>query len=143
MLNPNEYQSFVGNWTPEDRPLCAALQSAGDWDKVMHPAATMNSHAFAPPAEVWQGHAVLLLARVVNAGDTSHVFSVSKLSTEQNALVVDYAFASTPAASSTEKYYFALEVAKPLAATIRFREGGNVVCEVAPGGVSPAPEPVN
>ena len=43
---------------------------------------------------------------------------------------------------SAEDYgKFALEVAKPLPQTIRFRQDGAVVCEVAPGGVSPAVAP--
>ena len=138
LLNPSDYHSFVGNWMPDDHPLCAAFQSRADWDKVMHPAAVMGQNTFAPPGPIWNDHAVLLLAREVNAGDPSHVFAVSNVSMEQNALVVDYTFAPTPQSTSTQKVYFAVVVPKPLPQMIRFRQDGNVVCEVAPGGVSPA-----
>ena len=52
LLDPDAYQSFVGNWSPDTAPLCAAIGSADQWDHVLHPAATMGAHRpFAPPVK--------------------------------------------------------------------------------------------
>ena len=131
VLSPNDYQSFVANWTPQERPFCAAFESGSDWTAVMHPAPTQMSRSFAPPDEFWRAHAVLLLARVVNSGDASHVFRVNRVERGLHAIDVDYTFTPTPAATSTMKWYLAIEVAKPLPRTIRFREAGQVTCEIS------------
>src|SRR5262245_4629000 len=76
-LDPGAFQSFVRNWEPPSRPLCAALQSAKDWDAVMAPAPVMGaSKPFAPPGDLWGRSAVLMLARVVDAGDTAKIFEL-------------------------------------------------------------------
>lgn len=129
LLDPDAYQSFVGNWTPDTAPLCAAIGSADQWDHVLHPAATMGSHKpFAPPADFWKGHVVLLFARVVNAGDLSKVFQVDDVLRRKDTTDVTLRFKPTPAASSNEKAYFAVAVDKPIPARVRFIQDGSIVC---------------
>lgn len=130
VLNPSDYQSFVANWSPETRPYCAAFESNADWTAVMHPAATQTPHAFAPPDEIWREHAVLILAQIVNAGETAHVFRIDRVTRSSHAIDIDYTFTPNPPATSTMKSYFAIEVAKPLPRTIRFHEAGALTCEV-------------
>ena len=74
---------------------------------------------------------MLLLARIVNSGDASHVFRVNRVERSLHAIDVDYTFTPTPAATSTMKWYLAIEVAKPLPRTLRFREAGQVTCEIS------------
>ncbi|HEY5210859.1 MAG TPA: hypothetical protein VIJ42_15580 [Stellaceae bacterium] len=132
-LDPHRYQSFVANWTPEDRPFCAVLRSAADWNRVLKPAPTMGgTRPFAPPAAFWRKHAILLLARILGAGDTATVFQVERVARDPGALRLDYRFAPTPPASSTMKWYLAVAVAKPLPPVARFREDGKIVCTVTP-----------
>ena len=129
LLDPRDYQSFVGNWTPENAPLCAAIGSADQWDRVLHPAATMGAHKpFAPPADFWNGHVVLLFARVVNAGDPSKVFQVDGVLRRMDTIDVTLRFKPTPPASSKAKSYFAVAVDRPIPARVRFIQDGNIVC---------------
>jgi len=133
ILSPGAYQSFVGNWVPAGAPLCAALRSQADWDGVLHPAAVMGANRpFSPPADFWNSKAVLLVARVVDAGDTTGIFHLTRLQRDRDAVELDYAFAAPPHASSTMTWYLAVAVAKPLAATIRFKESGHTVCTLQP-----------
>ena len=128
-LDPNQYQSFVRNWNPDSSPLCAVIRSQADWDKVFAPAPRMGgTQIFAPPAAFWDAKAVLLVARVVNAGRTGDVFKVEGVEVKGNALELDYSYRPTPPASSTMKSYLAVAIAKPLPTTVRFKEGAKLVC---------------
>ena len=138
-LNSSDYQSFVKNWTPEEDAFCGAFGSVADWSAVMHPAATMGSHTYAPPDSLWAGHAVLMLARVAPSGDAVHVFQVNAVRRTQDGIEVDYTFTSPPPASSTEKYYFAISVAKPLAGRIRFITNGHDACDAELGAAHTGP----
>jgi hypothetical protein len=130
-LDPSAYQSFVANWTTEDRPLCAVMESQADWDKTMRPAPTMGrTKPFAPPAGFWRNKAVLFVARVINAGDTSRVFRVADVQRHRRSLALDYQFTPTGPASWQMKWYLAIAVSKPLPALVRFRENGEIVCRV-------------
>jgi hypothetical protein len=132
-LDPGAFQSFVRNWTPSSRPLCAAIRSQAEWDMIMSPAATMgSSKPFGPPADFWSRSAVLLVARVVDAGDMAQVFRLQRVRRAAGTIDVEYSFTPPPKASSTMKWWLGMEVGKPLAATIRFVEGGRVVCTLAP-----------
>jgi hypothetical protein len=138
LLDPDAYQSFVGNWSPKAAPLCTAMENAGEWESVLHPAPVMGGNkAFEPPSALWNHHAVLLLARVVNAGDTAHVFRLLRVTRTRGAIEMSVTFAPTPPASSTMKWYMALAVAKPLPPRIRIRENGAVICTLAPGATLP------
>jgi hypothetical protein len=129
VLNPGDYQSFAGNWTPDTAPLCAAMGSADQWDHVLHPAATMGSHKpFAPPADFWNRHVVLLLARIVDAGDLSKVFQVDDVLRRKDTIDVTLRFKPTPPASSRMKAYIAVAVDKPIPARVRFIQDGSIVC---------------
>jgi hypothetical protein len=93
LLASEAFQSFVKNWQPASRPLCATLLSQADWDKVLHPAPTMGSSGpYAPPPATWNDSAVLLVARVVYAGNTAKVFRLSRTAKRGDALEVDYRF---------------------------------------------------
>ena len=132
-LDPGAFQSFVRNWELPSRPLCAALQSAKDWDAVMAPAPVMGgSKPFAPPGDLWERSAVLMLARVVDAGDTAKIFELRSLRRTGDRLDIGYAFGPPPKASSTMKWWLGIAVAKPLPPTIRFLTGDTVTCTLAP-----------
>ena len=136
--HPGDFQSFVGNWTPLTAPLCAVLRSDDDWKRVLHPAAVMGDHKpFEPPDTFWTSRAILLFARVVNGGDTSHVFALRKLQVDPDAVDVDFAFTPTPPASWTQKTYIAVDMDKPLPPRVQFRENGKIVCtlDIAAGQV--------
>ena len=134
VLNPRDYQSFVGAWTPEDRPLCAVFASATDWVRQLHPAALMGArNVFAPPGTLWNNHAVLFLARIANGGDPASVFQITGVTRGAGETVVDYTFTNPPTATYTQRAYFAVAVEKPLTGVVRFRENGQVVCEATAG----------
>lgn len=132
LLDPNSFQSFVANWTPETLPRCAVMQSQADWDKVMHPAPVVGgSKQFAPPPDMWAHDAVLMIARVIPAGETASVFKLAGVRHADGRLDVDYAFAPPPGSSFTIKWWLGVKIAKPLPAVIRFVENGRVVCIVS------------
>lgn len=138
LFHPEDFQSFVGNWTPQSAPMCTALRSADDWNRVLHPAAVMGDHKpYAPPDEFWKSHAMLLFARVVNGGDTSHVFALRKLQIGPDAVDWDIAFTPAPKAAWTQKAYIAVAIDKPLPPQVRFRENGKLDCtlDIAAGQV--------
>ncbi|HEY4919455.1 MAG TPA: hypothetical protein VII40_05065 [Xanthobacteraceae bacterium] len=129
VLDPDSFQSFVANWMPETEPKCAAMRSRADWDKVMHPAPVMGgSKPFAPGPDVWAHDGVLLVARVIPAGDTANVFKLQGVRRADERIDVDYAFTPPARSSSTVKWWLGVRVAKPLTATVRFVENGRVVC---------------
>lgn len=130
-LDPNAYQSFIVNWTPDSAPLCAALRDSGDWDKLMHPAPLMGGNKpFGPDKEFWGHHSVLVFARVVPMGDATKVFTVDSLSTAAGTVTVKLATALPAPASSNMKAWLGIVVVKPLPARIRFVENGKPVCAV-------------
>jgi hypothetical protein len=133
-LNPSDYQVFVGNWTPDAVPLCAVLSSEADWNRILHPAATMFSNkAFAPPAFMWNSRAVLLVARATYGGDNPNLFQPTAVSRTQDTIELDYGFTPPLAAATyTGKYYMMVQVTKPLPANVRFVENGREVCDVKP-----------
>ncbi|MBS0385640.1 MAG: hypothetical protein JSS00_09870 [Proteobacteria bacterium] len=134
VLNPNDYHVFVAPWDPADQRFCAAFQSAADWEARMHPAAVMDENRFAPPAEIWRDHAVVMMARETNAGDPAHLFTVTGVtkSTDADALDVHTDFTPAPASTSTIIAYVAVQVPKPLPHVIHFSENGRDVCEIRP-----------
>jgi hypothetical protein len=129
-LDPGDYQVFVTKWSPNDKPLCAAIETPEQWSAILHPAAVMrSSKAFAPPAGFWKDHAVVLLARIVNGGgDTKTIFHLDSVKTTPDAIVLDEHFTPTPAASYQMNWYLAIAVDKPLAAHIHFVENGAIAC---------------
>ena len=130
-LDPGAFQSLVRNWTPPSKPLCAAIRSQAEWDMIMSPAATMgSSKPFGPPADFWSRRAVLLVARVVDAGDMAQVFRLDRVRRAAGTIDIEYGFTPPPKASWTMKWWLGVEVVKPLAATIRFVEAGHVVCKL-------------
>ena len=133
-LDPAAFQSFVGNWTPDSAPLCAVIDAAARWDAVMHPAAVMGgAKQFAPPAETWASQDVLLIARVIPGGAKGPAFEPVSVAAAGGSVEVDYKFTAPPASSYTIKSYMALEVPKPVPATVVFKENGRTVCALKPG----------
>jgi hypothetical protein len=131
ILDPGAYQSFVMNWTPADAPLCVTMQSQADWERVFHPAPIMGGYRpFSPPAEFWRTAGVLMVARVVNGGDTAHVFQVTGVRRDADSIDVDFGFHPPPEASFQVKWWLGVAVEKPLAPTVRFKEDGHLLCTV-------------
>jgi hypothetical protein len=134
LLDPSAYQSFVANWKPANKPLCAVIQSQADWAAVFRPAPVMGTNRpFGPPAELWSDGAVLMLARVVDAGDTANVFHLIGIHRDKDVIDVDVSFHRTPAASSRIKWWLGVTVSKTLPPMVRFREDGRVICTIQPG----------
>jgi hypothetical protein len=143
-IHLSDYQSFVRNWSPEETPLCAAMDSQADWDAVMRPAPTMGqTRPFSPPEAFWKRNSLLVLARVINSGgDDLDVFQVGRVVRSKSKITIDYNFSTPPAASSQIKATMALEIAKPLPSVIEFKENGRMVCALRPDKkqiVSPPP----
>ena len=138
LLDPNAYQSFVGDWTPTGQAFCAALQNTSQWNEVMHPAPTMASdRPFGPPAAFWATHSVVLVARVIPAGDPQGVFKVSSVRQTRRGLEVAYTFARPSKSSSKMKWYLAVALEGPLPDKIRVIENRHEVCRLTPGAWSP------
>jgi hypothetical protein len=131
-LDPDAYQSFVGNWTLETKPLCAVLQSAEQWSYILHPAAVMHGNkTFAPPPSLWNGHAILLFARTVSGGETNPLAFVAVMKSRR-AIELDVKLSSSAPSSYQMKRYVAVAVDKPLPEQVRFVENGVLVCSLGP-----------
>jgi hypothetical protein len=133
-LNPNDYQSFVVNWSPDAKPLCAVMLSQADWDKVMHPAPVMGgAKPFSPVNFDWNKDEILLIARVINGGgDNSKVFSLTGVTTSAKGLNLAYGFKPTPAASYTIKGSMLVVVPRAAKSPVRFVENGKATCALDP-----------
>lgn len=130
-INFSLYHVFVGPRAERGRPFCTTLESAEAWRSVMQPAATDSSQLFEPPEAMWRDHAVLLLARFIEADPTQNL-RIQGIRRTDAALEVSYQL-TEPAPSGGEfNWPIAVAVAKPLPPTIRFIENGQVVCETAP-----------
>jgi hypothetical protein len=142
-LDPTAYQSFVGNWSPDTGPLCAVIGSQAQWDKVMHPAPLMGkTPVFGPRTSTWDGHVVLLIAKVMPGGGMGSAFKPLSVERTGDTLDVSYRYVMPHVASYQIKGYMALEVAKPAVESVVFTENGKAVCSLKPGAgvwLSPAP----
>jgi hypothetical protein len=131
VVQPDQYQSFVVNWSPANKPFCVAIRSEREWSRVFHPAPVMGSHPpFAPPSAFWTQHALLVVARVINTADASQVFHIDSVTRDERVVEIRYTFRPTPPAPSTMKWWIGAAVAKPLPPMVRFRENGRMVCSV-------------
>jgi hypothetical protein len=112
------------------------LQSAEDWSKVMHAAPTMGTKKpMQPAAGFWSDKAVLMVARVTNAGaKLDRLFKVSSLRRDGDSLDLAYTFSPSGKASSTMKSYLAVITRKPLPKDVHFIEGGQTICTIPTGG---------
>lgn len=127
-INFGLYHVFVEPRAERGRPFCTTLESAERWRSVMQPAATDSSQLFEPPEAMWRDHAVLLLARFVEADPTQNL-RIQGIRRTDAVLEVSYQL-TEPAPSGGEfNWPIAVAVAKPLPPTIRFVENGQVVCE--------------
>jgi len=133
-LNPSDYQSFVVNWQPADAPLCAVITSAAAWAHVLHSAPVMwSNRRFAPDALFWREHtAILLLARVTPAGDPARIFTIDSIRSDNDVMIVDYEFSPRPAASYSIKAWMGAAITARLPATIEFRQGNLLTCQLHP-----------
>ena len=132
---PGDYQVYLGKWMPDSAPLCAAIGSAQQWSQVLHPAPVMfGKKPFAPPADFWRDHAVLLIGRVVfGAGDTSRIFQLARVSRSTQAITVSVRFAPPQPSSYQMVSFVAARVRKPLPKHVVFVESGTQVCTLDPG----------
>ena len=138
ILDQGAYQNFIMNWTPADAPLCAAMGSQADWDAIFSPAPIMGGNRpFRPPAELWRNAGVLMIARVINGGDTDHVFQVTGVHRDAEVIDVDFSFHPPPEASFRIKWWLGVTVEKPLAPTVRFSEDGRLLCTAHPRSDAP------
>lgn len=129
-INFGLYHVFVQTRAERGRPFCTTLESAEAWQSAMQPAAIDSSRLFEPPEAMWRDHAVLLLARFVEADPTQNL-RIQGIRRTDAALEVSYQL-TEPAPSGGEfNWPIAVAVAKPLPPTIRFIENGQVVCEAA------------
>lgn len=128
---PDAYGVFLATWTPSNKPFCAAIGSSAQWHAIFEPAAVMGrNRPFSPPDSLWRDRAMLVVARVVPAGDPSHVFVLTSISEANGALVERYSFNPTAPASSTMKWWMGIIVQKPLPAKVAFVENGRRVCDL-------------
>jgi hypothetical protein len=133
LLRSGAFQSFVANWSPANRPLCAALRSQADWDKIFKPAAVIGTHPpFAPPPEFWTGSALLVLAQVVPGGSPVDILQVDAVQRHGTRVEVAVTVPQTPPASWQSKTWVGITLAPPLPTRIRFREAGKIVCTLEP-----------
>lgn len=137
-LDPDAYQSFVGNWKPSNQPFCAVIVSAAQWNGIMHPAPVMGTNRpFGPPGSFWSQHGVLLLARVMSAGDTDRVFRITGFRRTPQQIDLRYTYTPPPKTWSTIKWWMALAVRKPIPNEARFIENGRTVCTTHAAASSP------
>jgi hypothetical protein len=128
-VDPSQFQSFLGSWSPSTAPLCAAIDSASRWETLFHPAAVMYANRpFEPAPAYWIGHGTIVVARAIYNGDTAHVFAVNSVTRDNGAMRIDYTFRPTPKSSSTMNWWFGISVSKPMPQTIEIAENGKLVC---------------
>ncbi|WP_149365262.1 hypothetical protein [Rhodanobacter sp. T12-5] len=134
-IRPGDYQVFLTHWTPDGAPLCAVMQTEAQWSRVLHPAAVMwrNKH-FAPPANFWKDHAVVLLGRsVFGTNNTRHVFRLESVTRGSGTLTLAVHFEPPHASSYKMGWFIAVAVNKPLPQQIAFVENGALLCTLGPG----------
>ena len=90
-----------------------------------------GAERFAPPAETWASHIVLLVARVVPGGAKGQPIQPVSVDRADGSLEVDYRFTLLPESSYTVKAYMALEVPKPAPASVVFKENGQASAPAA------------
>lgn len=130
VIDSRDYQVFVQNWSPASRPLCVAIRSGEDWDRVFHPAPVMRGNrAFAPPASFWSDHIILLIAREMpmTGEDAIRIDGVDEIA---GRLEIRLAFHIVDA-SSTMNAWKGIVIGRPdWLSRVAFRAGNETVCSL-------------
>ncbi len=134
-MNLEDYDGFVGNWKPQDAPLCAAMRSGADWDQLV--IVTPGPGGDNPPAILsdafWRDHAVVLLAQAMPSKGSNRAYQVRRVSRTGDVTEVDYRFTPPPPAGSIGKAYLVLAIPAPLSDTVVFKSDKGVTCTLKPG----------
>jgi hypothetical protein len=132
-IGPASYAVFVGNWAPETAPFCAVINDPDAWARVMHPAATMGQHApFAPAAEFWRDHTVLVVARIAPGGAATKLFNAVAVTQSRGDVELDYLFRRPPEATYSIKAWLGVSLAQKVAGKVVLRENGLPACTLDP-----------
>jgi hypothetical protein len=132
VLTGDDFQSFLGNWEG-DGPLCAALASQADWDRYMHPAATMGRprHPFQPEDGFWRDHVALLIGRVANAGGAENPsLRIEGVTRQDGALTIATRFRQPAHGSYQMKLWAFVVLPRPLPDRATFRDADGTSCAV-------------
>ena len=130
VLNGADFQGFLTN--QGDAPYCVAIASEREWERVVHPAAVMNTNRpFAPPASLWRTHTVLLLARSINGDGAGDILRMQRVDQRGGQIQVRTRFTPPPRASYQGQVWTAVAVARPLTArNVSFMEGSRTICSL-------------
>lgn len=132
VLTDDDFQSFVGNWQG-NAPLCAALASQADWDRYIHPAATMGRprHPFQPEDGFWRDHVALLIARVANAGGGENPsLRIEGVTQQGGALTIATSFHQVAHGSFQMNLWALVVLPRPLPGGATFRDADGTSCTV-------------
>ena len=132
VFTQDDFQSFVGNWRG-GAPLCAAIRSQADWDRVMHPAPVMGrpSRPFAPPADFWRTHAGFLLARVAGDGGAPPAsLSATDVRNSNGTLRIETRFTQTAPASYRIKTMILVVAPLPAPRNAVFHDADGTICVI-------------
>ena len=142
------FSSFVKNWDETKVPvLCALIRDQAGWDGVFGAAAFMgNKKPFAPAAETWKQHQILVVSHVMPApadGGFDKAFAVQSVDDDgKGTLTVRYTFTPAKKNSSTVKNQMLLKIPRKDYTRVVFIESGKTVGELGPGAwVKPEPTP--
>jgi hypothetical protein len=132
VLTDDDFQSFLGNWAG-DGPLCAALAGQADWDRYIHPAATMGRprHPFQPAEGFWRDHVALLIGRVANAGGGENPsLRIEAVTRQDGALTIRTSFRQAAHGSYQMNLWALVVLPRPLPARATFRDADGTSCNV-------------
>jgi hypothetical protein len=132
VLTDDDFQSFVGNWAG-DAPLCAALAGQADWDRYIHPAATMGRprHPFQPAPDFWREHVALLIARVATAGGSENPsLRIEGVTRQGGALTIATSFRQAAHGSYQMKLWTLVVLPRPLPDRATFFDADGTSCDV-------------
>jgi hypothetical protein len=129
VIAPRDFQVFVNNWSSPRESHCVAIRSAAEWERNLHPAATMGSHRpFAPPPAFWRDHIVLLIARSMPMGNLDDAIHVSGVSEIAGRLEVQLAFHPVDS-SATMNDWRGIVIGRPdWLHHVSFKAGSESVC---------------
>jgi hypothetical protein len=133
VLTGDDFQSFLGNWS-RGAPLCAALASQADWDRYIHPAATMGRprHPFEPAPLFWRDHVALLIGRVANAGSGEDPsLRIEGVTRQDGALTISTSLRQAAHGSYQMNLWALVVLPRPLPERATFRDTDGTSCAVS------------
>lgn len=147
-ISSGAYSGTVKNWDNKLQPvMCTLIRSLAEWDYWFLPTVTMNigkhrllprsQDALAPKAEYFDTRQLLLVARVIQAPDSTErgqVFTAESVIMKNGVLTLQYRFVYPASGATYEvKDFLLVEIPKGSYTTgaIRFIENGQDVCDIA------------